>query len=297
MTDRAATSLLLVGAVTVDTIDGEQMPGGAVAYGAQVAAAFGIRAQILTIAGPDADLSPLDSHDVHVIDDAYSVTFAFEPSDGERLMRVPTQPSRPLSADDLPDDWSHPGAMLIAPLVRGDIDIDSFSVVAEAADQVGMITQGLQRQLDDEHVVEVTVLPGLSFVRTCSHLYSCFRSTREAGFWTREQTETMLSQGARLVTTRGEDGAVLERDGVRLEVPAFPIEHEADTTGAGDVFATALILALDQGEQAAARIAAAFAAASVEQIGPAPLPMLSEIMRRLSAAESSAEATERGASG
>ena len=61
----------------------------------------------------------------------------------------------------------------------------------------------------------------------------------------------------------------------------FPTNTEVDSTGAGDVFATALILALDQGEQAAARIAAAFAAASVEQVGPAPLPDLETIMGRL----------------
>jgi sugar/nucleoside kinase (ribokinase family) len=55
-----------------------------------------------------------------------------------------------------------------------------------------------------------------------------------------------------------------------------------DTTGAGDVFATAFILALGEGEATAARLAAAYAAAKVEVVGPAPLPDRSTIERRLS---------------
>jgi sugar/nucleoside kinase (ribokinase family) len=272
--------LLLVGPVTVDYISGQPMPGGAVNYGAAVATAFGIRARILTIAGPDADLSRLEGHDLHLVEDNATVTFVFEPDAEVRTMRVPQQPSRALSAADLPEGWRAPGTMVIAPLIEGDVDVGSFASVASAADRVGVMMQGLQRELHDGIVKIVSPLD-ISLVRTCSHFYSFFRSEREASLWTERQTNEALQRGARLVTTRGRDGAEVRRGDHRLDVEPFPTNTEVDSTGAGDVFATALILALDQGEQAAARIAAAFAAASVEQVGPAPLPDLETIMGRL----------------
>jgi len=275
------TPLLLVGPVTMDHIAGKRLPGGGVAYGARVAAAFGIRARILTIAAPDADLSALEGHDVHVVDDAHTVTFMFEPSAAGRVMRVPEQPSRPLAASDLPAAWADSKTLMVAPLIEGDVDLDSFTSISRTASRVGVIAQGLQRHLIRDHFVDITPPRDSSFVRSCSTAFTFFRSQREAALWTEDQRASALARGARLVTTRGQLGATIETAEGRLEVPAFPVAHEVDTTGAGDVFATALILALDEGDEAATELAAAFAAASVEQIGPASLPTLSEIRRRL----------------
>jgi len=290
-----ATPLLLVGPVTVDRIQGKRMPGGAVSYGAQVATAFGLRARILTIAGPNADLSPLEEHDVEVVGDPYTVTFEFSDSGAGRAMRVPEQPSRSLSAHDLPPEWETPGTVMISTLIRGDLDIDSFQPVASSAAAVGFISQGAQRELADDY--EVRLVPPLdtSLVRSCSHSYSLFRSAREAALWPESLHASTRAAGARLVTTRGADGALIESDHGKTDVPVFPSASVVDATGAGDVFATALILALDEGEQAAAQIAAAFAAASVERIGPAPLPTLSEIKRRIEAVQRAADEPRRGA--
>jgi sugar/nucleoside kinase (ribokinase family) len=99
-----------------------------------------------------------------------------------------------------------------------------------------------------------------------------------------------VSQSERLVVTRGAEGASVYRGEERFEVPACPAAA-VDTTGAGDTFATAFILAssrlrLDDVE--AARLASAYAAAGVERVGPAPLPPLSEIERRAAIAAGSA---------
>ena len=295
MPDGPPLPLLLVGPVTVDHIDDQRMPGGAVSYGAAVAAAFGIRARVLTIAGPDADLTPLEGHDVHLVKSDASVTFVFEPSDDGRRMRVPAQPSRPLSASDLPEDWHDPGTLLIAPLIERDVDTPSFEAIARSTERVGVMTQGLQRALDADGFVDISEPRNISLVRTSSHTYSFFRSEREAALWTNELSQTAVARGARLVTTRGSAGAELRRGEQRLEIDAFPTRSDIDATGAGDVFATALILALGQGEQAALQIAAAFAAASVEQVGPAPLPDLTEIKRRLATGGTAAGGSGRGA--
>jgi sugar/nucleoside kinase (ribokinase family) len=280
--------------VTVDVIDGERVAGGPVSYGARVASAFGIRARILTIAGDDPDLSPLEGHDVHVVRNAHTLTFEIDDQATGRLMRVPHQPNRAATASDLPRDWRTPRTVMVAPLLRNDIDVESLAPVAQQAERAGILTQGLQRTLDSTGVMHLAPPPASSLIHTCSSSYSFFRSAREASLWSEEQLAWTRSCGARLITTRGAQGALVEGD-ERFEVGAFPARATVDATGAGDVFATALILALDEGERAAAEIAAAFAAASVEQIGPAPLPSLSEIKRRLDAGRSAADEQMRGA--
>ncbi len=52
---------------------GEQ--GGAISYAAAVASAYGIRACVVTAAGPDADLSVFRGHDLHVIPTNRTLTF------------------------------------------------------------------------------------------------------------------------------------------------------------------------------------------------------------------------------
>ena len=50
-----------------------------------------------------------------------------------------------------------------------------------------------------------------------------------------------------LVVTRGEHGAIAVRGGERVEVPAEPVEHLVDTTGAGDLFAAGVLAGLCEG--------------------------------------------------
>ena len=51
-----------------------------------------------------------------------------------------------------------------------------------------------------------------------------------------------------LVVTRSADGAVAVRHGERAEVPAEPIDHVVDTTGAGDLFAAGFLYGHVNGE-------------------------------------------------
>lgn len=88
-----------------------------------------------------------------------------------------------------------------------------------------------------------------------------------------------------LAVTRGRRGAVIRRAGLpEIPVPAVP-GVEVDPTGAGDVFAAALGVALWRGSplERAAGLAAAAAAISVESPGVAGVPTLEEAAARLSA--------------
>jgi ribokinase len=83
----------------------------------------------------------------------------------------------------------------------------------------------------------------------------------------------LIDACARVVVTEGADGATIHR----ADCPSLHVDAAAanavDTTGAGDVFATAFMLALAAGssDDAAARLASASAAAAVERPGAAAI--------------------------
>ena len=121
---------------------------------------------------------------------------------------------------------------------------------------------------------------------------SVFLSDAETRGWSREEFDAVVARSARLVVTHGREGASIHRDGTVLRIPPFAAEV-VDTTGAGDVFATAFVIALhrlDLGEREAGLLASAYAAASVETAGPTPLPPLSEVERRMAAMHGSVRA-------
>jgi sugar/nucleoside kinase (ribokinase family) len=69
-----------------------------------------------------------------------------------------------------------------------------------------------------------------------------------------------------LVVTRSEHGALATRSGDRADVPAEPIDHLVDTTGAGDLFAAGFVTARCRGRPIRACLeAGSIAAAEVIQ--------------------------------
>ena len=149
-----------------------------------------------------------------------------------------------------------------------------------------VIAQGLQRfvapcgEIDDLDDPSVALLDAAR-----PHVTICL-SSEETDRWDARHPGALgdlLGLTRRIVRTLGADGADIQtRDGDAdrtLHVPALPAEV-IDTTGAGDVFATALILAMRAGDQVAGRLAAACAAACVERRGPAPLPARTELLSR-----------------
>lgn len=83
------------------------------------------------------------------------------------------------------------------------------------------------------------------------------------------------------VLTRGAKGAVVLSNGERFEVPAEPIEHVVDTTGAGDLFAAGFLYGFTHGygPADAARMGAIAAAEVISHIGARPGTSLRELIR------------------
>ena len=82
-----------------------------------------------------------------------------------------------------------------------------------------------------------------------------------------------LRQDARLaVVTRSEKGCVVVSGDKSQAVPAFPVKHVVDTTGAGDLFAAGFLfgLARNRDHQTCAKLGAMAAAEVIQHLGARP---------------------------
>jgi ribokinase len=276
--------VLIVGAVTWDVVDGQRLPGGAVTYAARAAAALGVRAYILLAAGEDADLAAFAGHEVAVVRVEQTMTLEHRFRDGTRHQRVLARPHRALHPADRPASWPAPRTVVLGTLLPGDIEVPAFLDLH--ADETMVIAQGLQRSVAADGAVAELDAPSTALLEAARPDVTLCLSEEETGRWDAHHPGALgalLGRCRRIVRTLGAEGAEIRtRDGDAdriLHVPALPAAV-VDTTGAGDVFATALILAMRAGDQVAGRLAAACAAACVERRGPAPLPARAAILDR-----------------
>ncbi|MEX2446001.1 MAG: PfkB family carbohydrate kinase [Dehalococcoidia bacterium] len=290
--------VLIVGPATVDVLSDARQAGGAVCYAARVATALGVHAHVLTIAGDDADLGPLEGHTVATVRSEHTLVYEHHLDGGTRRMRLLARPDRPLRATDLPPAWPAPRTVLLAPLLPDDVDVGSFLDASTSAPprEVGLLAQGLQRVLDADGVVEALGEPAAALTAAAQPDVSVFLSAEESAGWPDGALDALVGRARRVVRTLGAAGAEV-RDAAGLRrVPAAPAGAVVDPTGAGDVFATAFILAVSAGEhEIAGRLAAVCAAANVERRGPAPLPPRAELEAR--ASRLAGAAGDRGAQG
>ena len=81
------------------------------------------------------------------------------------------------------------------------------------------------------------------------------------------------------VLTRSEKGAVVVSKGERFEIPAVPVPHVIDTTGAGDQFAAGFLYGFTEGKplEDCAKLGAIAAAEVISHMGPRPAVKLADL--------------------
>ena len=263
-----------MGAVTLDQLDGEWRPGGVPLYAARALAALGVRARVLAIAGPDADLGALEGHELEVVAAEASLRFEHEPAGESRRLRLAARPERALAASDLPSRWRDAEVLVLGPLLADDLDVASFT--RGPVGLVGLLAQGLQRRVASDGGVTTADAPSEALRAACDARTTVFLSSEEVAGWPRGAVRALASGCARVVVTRGAAGAEVDRAGAApLRVAAAPA-RAVDTTGGGDAFAAAFMAALGGGadDAEAGALAAEVAAATVERVGPAELPRI-----------------------
>ncbi|BDA50140.1 hypothetical protein COCOBI_15-2680 [Coccomyxa sp. Obi] len=257
-------TLLLVGDVTVDVVDGKKALGGAISYAAAVASAYGIRACVVTAAGPDADLSVFRGHDLHVIPTNHTLTFEHSYTwwGNKRKLRVTATPNVTLTLAHVPPQCRRARTVLLGPLTPDDLDAASFIRHRQGLwdratgfrQAVGLMAQGQQRGLDASGRVTAFKEPSSQLLEALGPRTSVFLSDVETDVWPPGLVNELASRSARWLITRGEFGADEVVGNATVHLPPEKVAA-VDTNGAGDTFATAYMLAMARGARSPGAVA------------------------------------------
>jgi sugar/nucleoside kinase (ribokinase family) len=267
---------LVIGHVARDlTPDGTHL-GGTAAYSALTARALGLRVGIVTAAGSDVSLDPLNGIPIHSVKSRSSTTYENIYTEQGRVQYLRSQAAR-INLNDVPETWRSASIVHLGPIAN---EVDAVLPDGFSPSLLGLTPQGWMRQWD---------LNGL--VSTCSWAGAETALPRAgAVVFSREDVngddiliEHMAQQTRVLVVTEGAAGAVLYWHGDRRRFRA-PSVDEVDATGAGDIFATAFFVRLlnTRDPWEATRFATLIASHSVARVGldgiPTPLEIEQSMM-------------------
>ena len=270
--------------VTADDSRGWRL-GGAATYCSLTAARLGLRVGCLVgvdrPASTAGELGLLEAAgvDVRRVELDSGPVFENLEVDGHRRQRwLSTSDRVPASA--LPEAWRCARAWLMVP-VAGEVDGDwADTPLADA--RRGVCWQGLLRVFDDDGWVR-RVEPKPSPLLDSADMVVA--SVDDVDAFTAIVRLRSLAPRAAMVLTAGEGGGIASVGGSLWRYSAIAAERVVDPTGAGDVFAAALMVAwLLTGQLATARtlrFAAAVASCSVEGPGLAGVPWRDQVAARL----------------
>jgi sugar/nucleoside kinase (ribokinase family) len=258
---QGAIELVVVGHATIDHVDGEIRPGGAVIYAALTARKLGVRVGVVTSFAPDYPFVDLLSKIPTRVVEAISTTEMVNAyHDAIRYQRIKAMAAtirhRHLEGIRLCDD----AAVLYCPVVH-EITPPFTSLAPKGL--CGAAPQGLFRRWDDDGNVATRQWPDArKALRSVDVVCMSERDTNVP----EELAEDF--PGRAFVITKGDAGCRVYSGVDTYDFPAVEA-NEVDPTGAGDVFATAFLVSLRAGQPVsqAARIASREAAASVERHG------------------------------
>jgi len=278
-----AVDVVVVGHVTLDQTPRGTRPGGAAYYAAITAHRQGLRVGLLTSFGPDFPREALPPElSVDNVASPRTTVFRIGPgriADGRRARELAILGrATDREAGALPGAWQDVGLAALCP-VTGEVDPALAAAFQEAS--VVALPQGWMRQRGAGGAVSPQPWEDADLV--LPHVQALVVSAEDIEPFQKEALEWFqrVPLGA---VTRGSDGAILFVNGDRYGVEP-DVAVEKDDTGAGDVFATSLLIAYnrDGNPWDAAAVASCCAAASVEAEGVAGIPDRAALEARLAA--------------
>jgi sugar/nucleoside kinase (ribokinase family) len=203
-----------------------------------------------------------------------TTTFTLEEGPDGRTLTLVARAST-LSSRDVPEAWRAPELLHLAP-IAWEVD-PGMATQARAGSMVATLQGWLRRSTRDG-----IIIPAIEQIDDVplESLTAVVTSMEDLG----GDHATAAAIAARCpitVVTRGAQGCTLYTDGRPTPVPAWPVQ-ERDSTGAGDVFATAFFIRLgESGDPVrSAEFAARVAALSVEGIGVSCIPTRGQLEER-----------------
>jgi sugar/nucleoside kinase (ribokinase family) len=261
-----------------------EVSGGSAANTMAGLASLGARSGVLGRVRDD-QLGAVFAHDIR----AAGVVFPSEPAttgqptgrcliivtpDGERTMNTLLGASSELGPDDVQSDFVTSAAVtyLEGYLFDREIAGEAFHKAADAAHAAG---GKVALTLSDAFCVERFLEPFRTLV--ADQIDVLFGNADELRLlFGADDVESAMAQAEAhcetVAITCGADGALLSSGGERVQVPAVPVEHVVDTTGAGDLFAAGFLYGLTQrlDLERCGRIGALAAAEVISHVGARP---------------------------
>ncbi|NJR12883.1 hypothetical protein HC776_03270 [bacterium] len=253
---------LLIGHMTADITPQGRVAGGTVSYALPVARHFGYEPALVTATRRDEPLlETLDCQQYVVIPSEQTTTFEniYEGANRTQYLHGVATPIRP---NDIPTAFQSARYVHLAP-IADEIDPEIAFMFPDAT--ILVTPQGWMRRWDDTGRVSFKRFDNEAVLRAVDIVVMSRQDIIEAPVL--EQVYAGFVK--HLFVTDGANGGVYYHNGTPQPYAAFPAQ-EIDPTGAGDVFATALLASLSHtGDDIskALRVAARLAAHSVTRSG------------------------------
>ena len=240
----SSPELVAIGHVTWDVLAGDDArePGGAVAFASATAKSLGVRAAIVTSCAGDYPIEDIVDDSDGAVRVPSADTSTFENRYDERGDRVQVLHRRggDISEADVPNGWRSPEMLFVGPLTQ-ELPVDCLKWFSARVSCV--VPQGWLRSWAEPLPSEVEVSKSPPVGMSCGWDI-CVVSESEVEPRT---LDAWRAKSDNLVVTKGRDGAELYMRGAGDPIPVSSFADQvdgagADTTGAGDVFAAAMLV-------------------------------------------------------
>lgn len=267
---------LMLGHFTRDLLpDGSTTPGGTALYAALTAHRLGRRVGVVSAPAPlpahwpsEIQLAARAELDSPIFENRYT------PAGREQILHAA---SRPLTIEDVPAEWRAAPVIHLGPIAA---ETPLRLALDFPGALVGMTPQGLMREWDEPLPAPIRYQPWRPDPELLRHIDALVLSIEDV-----RGDEELVRSYARdckiVALTRSAAGSTLFLNGEPRHIAACPAS-EVDPTGAGDVFAAALLVRLHEtGDPVeAAHFASCVAARSVEGRGSSAIPTRAEVDQR-----------------
>ncbi len=274
-------SFVVIGHICQDLLpNGGLSLGGSVSYAATTALQLGYRVGVVTSAGPDMDLAAaLPGADIRCDRAAETTLFENIYHNGQRTQILHRQANL-LTCRHIPSPWRH-APMVYLGSIDQEIDPSIFHCF-EPGVKTGVMPQGFFRRWDERGQVYFTEWnPPESLLR---HINLLVMSELDVPS-PLELARAWAAFIEIVVVTHAERGATVFHEGQMRHYPTRPA-RQVDPTGAGDVFAAAFLIRLNEtgNVSEATTFANVVASFSVEGPGVTGIPDKARVEEYLAAA-------------
>ncbi len=263
---------LVIGHITNDVSETTKNLGGTASYSALTARAMGFRAGIISSYSEETDISPLDGIPIINYPSDFTTTFHFQNTNEGRILTL-LHKALSLNYHNIPETWRNASIIHLGPL---DQEIEPSIARYFNNSFIGITPQGWLRRWDQNGRIYSSEWPEATFILPFAS--ACVVSNKDVNN-NEERIEEMASSCHILAVTEGNQGARVFWNGDVRRFHPISTFNEVDTTGAGDIFATAFFIRLYDTHDAweAARFATQIASHSIKRAGLKGIPTAEEI--------------------